>query len=252
MKISVSTSGLCPAKIEDVLNFVSNEGLKYLEVVKEYPYHDLKADDFSSHDIKLSVHAPISDVNIASHIDKIREASIEEMKDAFIKANEWNADRVVVHPGSIPNMGLNFMDKILEYDDESLIRCQSLAEEYGVMMCVENMPLQDKLLYSNIEALFDFVSNKLHSGITLDVGHAHTNSFSVDEMFESDDIHHVHLSDNDGSWDTHSALGTKDIDFKRVFEVLEKKKYDEICVIEVKSVPGIRRSIDYLRNINVL
>ena len=64
-------------------------------------------------------------------------------------------------------------------------------------------------------------------------------------MLKSDDIHHIHLSDNDGSYDMHDALGTHNIDFERLFELLEKKNYKDICVIEVYTVHQILKSIDY-------
>ena len=252
MKISVSTLGMYPAKIENILDFVSGLKLDYLEIITEYPYKHVTYDDVSNYDLGISVHAPMSDINIASHIDKIREASNAEMVSAFRKANELDANRVTIHPGSIPVMALKFTDKILDYNIESLKYLQSQAEEYGVMMCVENMPLLERLLYTNIEALYDLVDNELHSGITLDVGHAHNNGFSVDEMFTSDSIHHIHLSDNDGSYDMHDALGTHNIDFKSIFNILEKQKYDDICVIEVYTVNQIRKSVDYLKEINVL
>ncbi len=252
MKISVSTLGMYPAKIENILEFVDNNKLKYLEIITEYPYKNITADDISNYDLGISIHAPMSDINISSHIDKIREASIEEMISSFKIANELDAKRVTVHPGSIPVMALKFPDKILKYNIESLKYLQSQAEEYGVMMCVENMPLLERLLYTNIEALYEDVACKIHSGITLDVGHGHNNGFSVDEMLKSEDIHHIHLSDNDGSYDMHDALGTHNIDFERLFELLEKKNYKDICVIEVYTVHQILKSIDYLKKINVL
>ena len=164
MKISVSTLGLYPAKIENVLNFVTEQKLDYLEIINEYPYNSVTSDDLNSYDIGLSIHAPMSDVNISSHIDKIRNISVELMIDSFKTANKWGADRVVVHPGSIPVMALKYPEKILKYNIESLIKCQKAAEDYGVMMCVENMPLIERALYTNIEALFDDVDSKLHSG----------------------------------------------------------------------------------------
>ena len=65
-------------------------------------------------------------------------------------------------------------------------------------------------------------------------------------------IHHIHLSDNDGSYDMHDALGTHNIDFERLFEILKKNKYDDICVIEVYTPHQILKSIDYLKKINIL
>ncbi|MDO5825112.1 MAG: sugar phosphate isomerase/epimerase [Methanosphaera sp.] len=252
MKFSISTHGLYPAKIENVLEFIDRVNFRYLEIVKEYPYYNLTSDDLSSYDFTYSIHSPISDINIASHMDKIRKSSIREIEDSFRMANDIDAKKVVVHPGSISPMAYKFTDKILDYNTDSLIKCQSLAEEYGVLMCLENMPLVDGLLYSNLDALFEFVENSLHSAVCLDVGHAHTNGFSIDDMFSFRDIHHVHLSDNDGSYDMHDALGSGDIDFKKVFDVLEAKNYDEIVVIEVKSLSNIYKSIYYLKNIGMI
>lgn len=249
MKFSISTHGLYPAKIENVLEFIDRVHFRYLEIVKEYPYYDVTSDDLSSYEINYSIHSPISDVNIASHMDKIREASIREVEDSFRMANDINAECVVVHPGKISSMAYKFTDKILEYNTDSLVKCQRLAEEYGVRMCLENMPLVDGLLYSNIDALFEFVEQTLHCDICMDVGHAYTNAFGIDEMFKSSDIRHVHLSDNDGSYDMHDALGSGDIDFVGVFDTLERIKYDGICVIEVKSLANVYKSIDYLKSI---
>ena len=253
MKISVSTLGMYPAPIDKVLEFVSGElKLDYLEIIKEFPYYNLTHTDLENYNINISIHSPMSDVNIASHVDKIREASIDEIIDSFKIANDCGANRVVVHPGTIPIMGLKYTDKILEYNLNSLKILNKEAEDYGVMMCVENMPLFERELYTNIEALFDLVDNELHSGITMDVGHAYNNGFTEEEMFQSDNIHHIHLSDNDGSFDMHHELGKNDIDFPKIFKILKEKKYDDICVIEVKTKQQILKSIDYLKQINIL
>lgn len=252
MKISVSTLGLYPAKIENVLNFIDDQKLDYLEVIHEYPYDHLTYDDFANHDINISLHSPMSDVNIASHVDKIRNTSIEAVCDSFKLANEIGANRVVVHPGSIPIMALKYPEKILDYNTESLKKLQKSAENYGVMMCVENMPLFERMLFTNVDALFDFIDTDIHSGITMDVGHGHNNGFTPDEMLASDNIHHIHLSDNDGSFDMHDALGKHNIDFPKIFEILEDKKYDDICVIEVNTKAEVLQSIDYLKSINIL
>lgn len=252
MKIGVSTLGLYPAKIENVLDFVTQHKLECLEIIMEYPYNTASGDDFSAHNLEISIHAPLSDINIASHIDKIRHASIEEIISSFKKANELEADCVTVHPGSIPVMALKYTEKILNYNLESLKYLESQAEDYGIRMCVENMPLLDRLLYSNIEVLYEDVSNEIHSCITLDVGHAHNNAFSIGEMLSSDDIHHINLSDNDGSRDMHDALGNQNIDFELLFNSLENKKYEDVCVIEVNTVQQILKSIDYLKELKVL
>ena len=50
----------------------------------------------------------------------------------------------------------------------------------------------------------------------------------------------------------HHALGSHNIDFPKIFDILKQKKYDDICVIEVRTLQGILKSIDYLKDINIL
>ncbi|RAP47359.1 MAG: sugar phosphate isomerase, partial [Methanosphaera sp. rholeuAM6] len=44
MKISVSTLGLYPAKMENILEFVTGHNLDYLEIITEYPYKNVTCD----------------------------------------------------------------------------------------------------------------------------------------------------------------------------------------------------------------
>ncbi|MDO5851953.1 MAG: sugar phosphate isomerase/epimerase family protein [Methanobacteriaceae archaeon] len=251
MEISVSTLGLYPMSITEVLDFVTKQNIKNCEIVKEEPYYTLKEEDFASYNIKPSIHAPMSDVNIASHIEKIREISINEMIDAFKMANDIGAQVVVVHPGTVPIMGRKYMDKILKNNLNSLKTCQKKAEEYNVTMCVENMPLFENALFTDVYETFKLV-DEVKSHMTLDIGHANNNGFTADEMLDYDMIGHIHLSDNDGSFDQHLALGLGNIDVKRVFNILNERKYSGVAVIEVKTLDHILKSIDYLKNINIL
>ena len=59
--------------------------------------------------------------------------------------------------------------------------------------------------------------------------------FNIDEMLHSPLIKHIHLSDNDGSFDNHNSIGSGDIDFKSFFNELKKINYTGILVVEVKN-----------------
>ncbi len=67
-------------------------------------------------------------------------------------------------------------------------------------------------------------------------------------MLKSPRIKHIHLSDNDGSFDNHNALGSADIDFKSLFNELNKIKYDGILVVEVNDPQAVSESLDFLEN----
>jgi sugar phosphate isomerase/epimerase len=115
-------------------------------------------------------------------------------------------------------------------------------------MCVENMPHIDGLLFQDLDAL-DRLVRDLDAHITLDVGHAHNNSIPPKEMLKSSRVKHVHLSDNDGSFDQHHALGSADIDFESVIGGLQKLNYQGILVVEVKGAADIKPSLNYLQGL---
>ena len=247
MKISVSTLALSPAPLNDILTYLEDENVEYCEVINEYPYHKIERDIVDSYNIKITVHSPLSDVNIASYNDTMRNSSISQIKNSIDIAAKLEPGLVVVHPGQIPILGKKFEEKILKQCIESLNECSIYAKENDVLMCVENMPDIEGLLLKDIKDLHE-VADEIDSYITLDVGHAYNMNFDVSEMFKSPKIRHIHLSDNDGSFDTHNALGSGDINFEYLFNELKKIDYDGVVVIEVKDTPSVAKSLDFIRN----
>ena len=247
MNISVSTLALSPTPIEDVLSCLEGRGLKFCEVINEYPYNSIEEDVVDSYNIKISVHSPLSDVNIASYNEAMRRSSVLQIKNSIDIASTLKPGIVVVHPGHIPILGKKFEDKILKNSIESLGDCAKYASERDVMLCVENMPDIEGLLGKDINQL-DKIVEDLDTYMTLDVGHANNMKFSVSEMLISPRIKHIHLSDNDGSFDNHNAIGSAGIDFKSLFKEINRIGYDGILVVEVKDTQAVTESLDFLKN----
>lgn len=251
MKISVSTLPFYPRPLEDILNHLANLNVKHCEIINEYPHDSFEDDLFDSYDMKISIHAPLSDMNPASHNQAIRNSSIAEIKKSMNITSEIDSEVIVVHPGHMPILGRRFEDKILQYNLNSLKECSQYAQDVGVKMCVENMPDIQGLLYKNLKELEDLVLD-IDAYITLDVGHAHNNHYNVDDMLKFSKIEHIHLSDNDGSYDSHNALGKCDkeygngIDFKLLFNNLKKLKYSGFLVVEVENPGEVEDSLNYL------
>lgn len=248
MKIGVSTLAFYPQTIEEVLDFLENWNIKYCEIINEYPHDELDEDVLGSYQMNLTVHAPLSDINLASHNQTIRKSSIAEVKKSFDRAVNWDAELVVVHPGNMPVMGRKISEKIFQYNLKSLTELSSYAEDCGICMCVENMPKIDGLLFQDLRDL-NLLLEDINEYMTLDVGHAHNSGFSVSDMFCYPLIKHVHLSDNDGTWDQHDALGTGSIDFVELFNSLNNFKYDGVLVVEVKNTIEVIKSLEFINNI---
>lgn len=247
MNIGVSTLALSPTPLADVLACLEDRNVEYCEIMNEYPYNTIDRDVVDSFNVKISIHSPLSDVNIASYNDTMRRSSVSQIKKSIDVASTMKTSIVVVHPGQIPILGKKFVDKIKDYSIESLKECSIYADDNDVMLCVENMPDIEGLLLKDLNELHS-VAEEIDSHITLDVGHAHNMNFSVLEMLNSSRIKHIHLSDNDGSFDTHNAIGSADIDFKSLFNQLKTNNYDGILVVEVKDPQAVIESLDYIKN----
>jgi sugar phosphate isomerase/epimerase len=248
MKIGVSTLALYPEKLENILSHLEELKVDFCEIINEYPYHQVGSDELESFQIEVTIHAPLSDINLASPNRAIRKASIQQIKRSMDLARSLDTEVVVVHPGQMPILGRDLEDRVLGYNQDSLAECALYATDCGVTMCVENMPCIDGLLFQDLEEL-DRLVREVDAHITLDVGHAHNNSIPPKEMLKSSRVKHVHLSDNDGSFDQHHALGSADIDFKSIISHLQELNYQGILVVEVKGPDDIKPSLSYLQGL---
>jgi sugar phosphate isomerase/epimerase len=246
MKIGVSTLAFYPQSLKIILECLGENRVDYCEIINEFPHHKLEEGILDSYNIKLSVHAPISDINLASHNHEIRKSSLKEVKKSINLAIEWNAEIVVVHPGTMPIMGNKIKDKILKFNFESLQECSNHAQDCGITMCVENMPNINGKLCQDLNKL-DSLVRDIDAYMALDVGHAHNNGFSAEEMLKYSRIKHIHLSDNDGTFDQHNALGNGNINFKSLLKNLKRINYNELLVIEVEEPIEVFNSLDYLK-----
>lgn len=249
MKIGVSTLALFPMSFEETLNYLKNIEVEYIEIIREYPYHSIDPELVNTYNFKTSVHSPLSDVNIASLNESIRKASVKEIKDSIDLASKIDASVVVVHPGHMAFLAREFKDELMKNSLKSLKECSEYAEEHDTELCVENMPDMDGMICKSLDELYE-LTQEIGVSMTLDVGHAHNMGLSVDEMLKYDNIGHIHLSDNDGSFDNHDAVGSKEIDFKSLFKGLKQMQFDGICVIEVKQQDEIVKSLDHIKKLD--
>lgn len=231
--------------LEEILDYLERIKVEYIEIIREYPYHEIDSDLVNSYNFKTSVHSPLSDINIASLNGSIRKASIKEIKDSIDLASRMDSSVVVVHPGHIPFLAREFRDKIIKISIQSLEECLKYTENQGIEICVENMPDMEGVICKSLDELYG-VTEKVGASMTLDVGHAHNMGISIEEMLKYDNISHIHLSDNDGSFDDHDAIGSKNMDFESLFKGLNRMKFNGICIIEVKKQDEILESLDYI------
>ncbi|RBQ22968.1 endonuclease 4 [Candidatus Methanobinarius endosymbioticus] len=247
MKIGVSSSSCMGKNIQESLEFAESINIEYFEILNEYPNDIIDIELMNSYNLKYTIHSPITDLNLASLNKSMKKASINEVKMSIDLANKLDSNIVVVHPSGFTLLGYPCEEKILSKCKDSMKKCGDYGKENEVMVTIENMSNIEGVLYQNIDKLNELLI-ELDMYMTLDVGHACTAGFQEKDLF-FESIKHVHLADNFHDNDLHLGLGEGNINFKEVFEIFKKNKYDGKYVIEVIDKKSVLNSLDYLNKI---
>lgn len=242
--------------IEEALEyFDSNKYIDYVEIIHQYPYRGLNEDNelidlINSYDLKYTIHSPFIDVNIASLNSAIADISVMEIKRSIDLARMIDTDIVVVHPGTIGFNGRGKEDIIYKISEDNLKVIADYAKDSGVYACIENLPNIPDFMFMDVNQLNDTLS-RLELPMTLDIGHAHTNGFTPEEIY-FDSIKHIHMHDNLGDDDTHLALGEGSFDLNGFFDVFMKNNYDGIYMLEMNYIDSVEKSLEFMKNIGII
>lgn len=246
MKIGASTLATFNSSLDSSLEFIEGLGIRYAELLHQYPTEEFDLDLLASFDLEYTIHAPFMDVNIAALGSKSRTNSISQIKDSIDLANEIDAKAVVVHPGLIPFLVKEMPEKIYDVANASIKEIGEYSKNLGVNATIENMPAFESMIYQDMTRL-DEVLRENDMAMTLDIGHAHHSGIAPDAMY-FDSIKHIHIHDNMGDDDTHLALGEGNIQLKRIIDMFEDKNYDGIYMIEVNTKDSIKKSLEFFKN----
>jgi len=246
MKIGASTLATFKNSLDESLEFIESLGIKYVELLHQYPTEEFDLDILNSFNLDYTIHAPFMDVNIAALGSKSRANSIEQIKDSIDLANQIDAKVVVVHPGLIPFLAREMPEEVYKVSDNSIKEIGDYSQDSGVNTTIENMPAFETMIYQDMNRLNETLV-EFDMGMTFDIGHAHHSGISPDETY-FDSIKHIHAHDNMGDEDSHLALGEGNIQLKDIITTFENKKYDGIYMIEVNNKDSIKKSLEFFKN----
>ena len=175
----------------------------------------------------LILHGPFLDLNPMSYDSRIRRVTKERFGQAYEAAMTLGASRIVYHSGMIPCTVYleGWAERMADFWMEFL------DGKSGIGICMENVFDRQ---YSGILEVAERVTHP-DFGICLDIGHAHCYSpYPVLEWAKRlrGHIRHVHIHDNDGTWDYHRALGDGTIPPEPVLEELGRHNRDLTWTIE--------------------
>lgn len=156
--IGISCTEFSAYDFKEVLPEVAKE-FKHWEIFAEAEHHLRGIEGLfktmkDAYELSYSIHAPISDINLASLNERIREDSVIEMLATLESAANLDIGLVTVHPG-LTCMAVPYMDeKAVMKAKKSLGALDRLSDEYGVAVAIENMPSFPFMLGQTAEDMF--------------------------------------------------------------------------------------------------
>ena len=270
MNVNVGIGVSCPAfslqPFEQILEQIA-EQFTLWEIVADINHYLPKIEHIyrevvPSYDLEISIHAPLNDINIASLNPLMREYSIEQIIQTIRTASRLDISLVTVHPGHFCPTARFAPESAAEYNKRSIQRLGAEADEYGVTMALENLPMIGWTMGNTLEELLDSIEGT-RIVLCLDIGHAHITG-QLNEFFETglpsatssvapkSLIRNVHIHDNNGRQDQHLTLGQGTIDLKEVIRKLLKFYKRNIIIESNNLVEGVESKGILINIINSL
>jgi sugar phosphate isomerase/epimerase len=195
---------------------------------------------------KLSIHSPFMDLCPAAVDKKIREVTVQRYSDILDFSSILEPSVVVFHSGYDKWKYDHKTDVWLEGSLETWRPLNKKAEDIGVKIAIENIYEEEP---ENLRQLAEAMASD-NFGLCFDAGHF--NLFSKITLSEwldktSSYIHELHLHDNDGRSDDHSAIGDGRIDFDAILRRLNGR--DCVYTIEAHTVENAKKSLKMLKTI---
>jgi sugar phosphate isomerase/epimerase len=254
-KIGVSMLYCLGEPFKRMVKRLGTMNTKYIEILDDGT-HDLDKQRITllkeaakSYNLTYSLHAPFADVNIASPVKPLLNASLKRLTQSLANANAIDAKMWVFHPGQRTGIGQFYPGADFKQMCQSIEQLYAKAEEYGVNIALENLPAKYWFLMNTPEEFLKmYKETNLPIGITLDLGHANLEG-QIQPFFNqlADKIVHIHASNNDGSEDQHFGVEDGNIDYNWFAETLEKIGYDKSVIVE--SMHKVPESIQKLKHL---
>jgi sugar phosphate isomerase/epimerase len=237
--------------LDTYLDFIRKEQLN-LEIY----FNSRVADSIQKNDIaalkrkldykpRLSIHAPFMDLSPGAVDPKVRDITVKRFADILDFAEILRPSTVVFHSGYDKWKYDSRVDIWLEGCLKTWQTITRRADDLGINIAIENV-FEDEP--SHLRLLMERMGSD-NFGLCFDTGHFNLFSrLTLSDWLKmvKQYIIELHLHDNDGTADSHLALGDGIFDFKALFSEMSGRNC--IYTIEAHSERGVRESIDRLKS----
>ncbi len=180
----------------------------------------------------------------------VSECYFRVMRDTVEVAKKIGARVINLHlqkgiyvtlPGEVILLTDVYKESYLKRVRDFIRLCEEEIGDSDIKICIENVD-SNPFTSSQLDALKLFLSSDVFA-LTLDTGHEVKLGFKDTHVFSEypQKLLHMHLHDcENGS--PHMPLSSKEVNAEEKLALLQ----GETCLIEVKTVDGLRKSVDFL------
>ncbi len=203
------------------------------------------------HGLEFTVHAPFADINIASPNPVLRRVMLKRLEKSLSYAHQLGCRLWTFHSGWKSGVSEFYPNMDWQLNLRSVRALLTVAKKLDVDIAIENTPEPFHFLVKRMEDFALFYSelgNDADLGLTLDVAHANTAQQALGFIDKfSDKIAHVHVSDNEGKYDSHRGIGYGNINWKDVATALKRIHYRGTVILE--SVDHVHESLQTMKQL---
>ena len=249
-------------RLEDALEWAAANAFAYVDVCADSPPNELGSFDqgrvrtcvaaLDRHGIRLGLHT-LSAVNVAETSPYLRDAVDAYLRAYIDLAKALGAGWIVVHAGY--HFTSDF-ERRKRAALERLQRAAAWAERAGVLLLLENMnrePPDAEVHYlghdvAECRYFFDQLTSP-NLGWAYTVNHAHMlpeGILGFTRLFDLGRCGEVRLADNRGNREEHLYPGEGTIDFRAMFDQIERAGYQKHYMLAFGSIEDMRRGRDDL------
>ena len=201
--------------------------------------------------LKVTFHSAFMDLRPGALDDKIRQTSIDRIKEVFEIVPYFNPLKVVCHPSFDDRYYTSGDDVWLENSVQSWTQIAALAGDTGTILALENVYEKEP---SVLRRLFELLPLD-NICFCFDTGHFNVFSFAplsdwIAEMGKY--IGHLHIHDNNGRFDEHLPVGCGTFPFIRFFETLREIKARPTVTLEAHSQNDLFQTINNIKDMALL
>ena len=201
--------------------------------------------------LKITFHAPFMDLRPGALDNKIRQATIDRIKQAFDLAPYFHPIKITCH-ASFDDRYYVFGDDLwLESSVKTWSELIKVAEDHKTIIALENIYEKNPRI---LRRLFDVLSSESIC-FCFDTGHFNVFSYEPLSVWMKElgkYLGHLHLHDNLGQRDEHLPVEEGTFPFNELLQYLQKMKLKPTVTLEAHNADSLWQSINNIKSMELL